>query len=113
VTAEDLASVLLRFKNGSRGCFSVGQVLPGHKNDLLLEVNGSKLSLKWLQEYQNDLWIGHHRQANEVLAKDPSLILDKARPLRPSARRPSGVVDGRIFQCRRDAYHWIREKGRP
>jgi predicted dehydrogenase len=42
VQSEDLASVLLRFENGAKGCFSVGQVLPGHKNDLVLEVNGSK-----------------------------------------------------------------------
>jgi Predicted dehydrogenases and related proteins len=40
VTTEDLASVLLRFDNGARGCLRVGQVLPGHKNDLQLEVNG-------------------------------------------------------------------------
>ena len=53
VDAEDLASVLLRFDNGARGCFSVGQVLPGHKNDLELEVNGRALSLKWRQEQQN------------------------------------------------------------
>ena len=34
IQSEDLASVLLRFENGAKGCFSVGQVLPGHKNDL-------------------------------------------------------------------------------
>lgn len=113
VAAEDLASVLLRFNNGARGCFSVGQVLHGHKNDLLLEVNGKKLSLKWLQEYQNDLWIGHHRQANEVLAKDPSLILPQARHY---AHLPGGHQESwtdAFFNVMRDAYHWIREKGRP
>ena len=41
---EDLASVLLRFENGAKGCFSVGQVCAGHKNDLWLEVNGRKES---------------------------------------------------------------------
>jgi len=50
VNAEDLASVLLRFENGAKGCFSVGQVLPGHKNDLQLELNGRGSSLKWKQE---------------------------------------------------------------
>ena len=47
VQSEDLASVLLRFENGAKGCFSLGQVLPGHKNDLELEVNGRACSLKW------------------------------------------------------------------
>ncbi len=113
VTAEDLASVLLRFTNGTKGCFSVGQVLPGHKNDLSLEVNGRKLSLKWLQERQNDLWIGHHRQANEVLAKDPSLMLEATRDY---AHLPGGHQEGwtdAFFNVIRDAYHWVREKGRP
>src|SRR5277367_4491374 len=60
VQSEDLASVLLRFENGAKGCFSVGQVLPGHKNDLELEVNGLACSLKWRQEEQNELWLGYH-----------------------------------------------------
>jgi predicted dehydrogenase len=113
VTSEDLGSVLLRFTNGTKGCFSVGQVLPGHKNDLLLEVNGRKLSLRWLQEYQNDLWIGHHRQANEVLAKDPSLMLPQTRGY---AHLPGGHQESwtdAFFNVIRDAYHWIREKGKP
>lgn len=58
ITSEDLATVLLRFENGAKGCFSVGQVLPGHKNDLQLELNGAACSLKWKQEEQNELWIG-------------------------------------------------------
>ena len=113
VNSEDLGSVLLRFTNGSKGCFSVGQVLPGHKNDLQLEVCGRKLSLKWLQEEQNDLWIGHHRQANEVLDKDPSLMLPETRQY---AHLPGGHQESwtdAFFNVVRDAYHWVRERGRP
>ena len=33
IKVEDLASVLLRFDNGAKGSFSVGQVCAGHKND--------------------------------------------------------------------------------
>src|SRR5215217_5989602 len=74
IKVEDLASVLLRFDNGAKGCFSVGQVCAGHKNDLELEICGSKNSLKWRQEHQNELWVGHRDTANEILQKDPSLI---------------------------------------
>ena len=35
IKVEDLASVLLRFDNGAKGAFSVGQVCAGHKNDLV------------------------------------------------------------------------------
>lgn len=80
IRVEDLASVLLRFDNGAKGSFSVGQVCPGHKNDLVLEVCGSKAGLKWRQEQQNELWIGHRERANELLHKDPSLINAAARP---------------------------------
>ena len=74
IKVEDLASVLLKFDNGAKGCFTVAQICSGHKNDLRLEVCGSKASLRWDQEDQNNLWIGHRGRANEVLAKDPSLL---------------------------------------
>jgi predicted dehydrogenase len=74
ITVEDLASVLVRFDNGAKGSFSVGQVCAGHKNDLEIEICGTKASLKWKQEEQNELWIGHRDKANEVLQKDPSLL---------------------------------------
>jgi predicted dehydrogenase len=79
VRVEDLASVLLRFDNGARGAFSVGQVCGGHKNDLTFEVCGARASLRWRQEDQNELWVGHRDKANEVLQKDPSLLDPDAR----------------------------------
>jgi predicted dehydrogenase len=80
VTVEDLASVLVRFDNGAKGSFSVGQVCGGHKNDLVIEVCGATASVGWRQEQQNELWLGHRDRANEVLQKDPSLIDETARP---------------------------------
>jgi predicted dehydrogenase len=74
ISAEDLATVLLRFEGGAKGCVSVGQVCAGHKNDLWFEVNGKKTSLRWKQEHQNELWMGERHQANRVLPKDPSLL---------------------------------------
>ncbi len=74
VKVEDLCSVLVRFENGAKGAFSVGQVCAGHKNDLILEVNGAEASLRWHQEQQNELWIGHRRTGNMILQKDPSLM---------------------------------------
>ena len=79
ITVEDLASVLVRFDNGAKGSFSVGQVCAGHKNDLELEICGTKASLKWKQEEQNVLWIGHRDGPNQVLQKDPSLLDAAAR----------------------------------
>ena len=113
VGAEDLASVLLRFENGTKGCFSVGQVLPGHKNDVVLEVNGRALSLKWKQERQNELWIGRHDKPNEMMAKDPGLVLPEVLPYihLPGGHQESWADAFRNLMA--DAYAWIRAGGRP
>ena len=79
VSSEDLASILVRFDNGAKGCVSVGQVCAGHKNGLWFEVNGRQASVRWDQERQNELWIGRRDTANAVLAKDPSLLSAGAR----------------------------------
>ena len=47
----------------------MGQVCAGHKNDLILEVCGSKASMRWREEHQNELWIGNREKANEILQK--------------------------------------------
>ena len=79
ISSEDLATILVRFDDGAKGCVSVGQVCAGHKNGLWFEVNGRTASVRWLQERQNELWIGHRDRANAVLAKDPSLLGPVAR----------------------------------
>ena len=113
VQSEDLASVLLRFENGAKGCFSVGQVLPGHKNDLQLELNGRACSLKWKQEEQNELWIGRHNQPNGVMAKDPALVSpDVLRYTHLPGGHQESWADA-FFNLIRDAYGWIREGASP
>jgi predicted dehydrogenase len=107
ITSEDLATVLLRFDNGARGVFSVGQVCAGHKNGLELEVNGRTSSLRWIQERQNELWIGKRHEANAVLAKDPSLLSAAAARY---ARLPGGHQEGwadAFHNLVRDIYDWI------
>jgi predicted dehydrogenase len=113
VTSEDLASVLLRFANGAKGCFSVGQVAPGHKNDLQIEFNGRAGSLRWLQERQNELWVGHHDQPNATMVKDPASLLPAARAY---AHLPAGHQEAwsdAFCNVIGDIYTWILtgEKG--
>jgi predicted dehydrogenase len=113
VQVEDLASVLVRFENGAKGCFTAGQVCAGHKNDLVLEVCGSKASLCWRQEHQNELWIGHRDKANEVLQKDPSLIETEVRGY---AHLPGGHQEAwadAFCNLMRDIYGYIAEGKQP
>lgn len=111
--SEDLATVLLRFDNGSKGTFSVGQILPGHKNDLQLEVNGLKCSLKWRQEVQNELWIGRHDQPNAIMAKDPSLVSPAvSRYVHLPGGHQESWADA-FCNVIRDGYDWIRQGASP
>ncbi len=113
VKVEDLASVLLRFDNGAKGAFSVGQVCSGHKNDLQLEVCGSTASMRWHQEQQNELWIGRRDKANEVLAKDPSLLYPEAARY---AHLPGGHQEAwadAFANLMRDIYGFIEAGKKP
>jgi predicted dehydrogenase len=107
IAVEDLASVLLRFDNGAKGSFSAGQVCPGHKNDLVLEICGTAASVLWRQEHQNELWIGRRDRANEILQKDPSLIQPDVRGY---ARLPGGHQEAwadAFCNVMRDIYGFI------
>jgi predicted dehydrogenase len=113
IKVEDLASVLLRFDNGAKGAFSVGQVCAGHKNDLILEICGSKSSLRWRQEHQNELWLGHRDKANEILQKDPSLMDAEVRGY---AHLPGGHQESwtdAFCNLMRDIYGFIAEGKKP
>lgn len=74
INTEDHANVLLKFDNGNRGCITVSQVSAGRKNQLKLEISGSKQTFAWNSEVPNELWLGNRSSANQVLMRDPSLV---------------------------------------
>jgi predicted dehydrogenase len=113
ISSEDLAMVLVRFDGGARGAVSVGQVCAGHKNGLWFEINGRRASVRWLQERQNELWIGRREAPNAVLAKDPSLLAPIARGY---THLPGGHQEGwsdAFFNVLRDVYGVIASGRRP
>lgn len=78
INTEDHANVLLRFDNGNRGSITVSQVSAGRKNQLKLEIAGSKKTFAWNSEAPNELWIGNRDGYNEVMMRDPSLAYPEA-----------------------------------
>jgi predicted dehydrogenase len=113
VRSEDLATVLLRFSGGTKGCLSVGQVCAGHKNDLWFELNGRTGSLRWTQERQNELWVGRRQAANAVLPKDPGLLLPGAARY---AHLPGGHQEAwadAFCNVLRDIYTFVAEGHHP
>lgn len=79
ITTEDHANVLLRFDNGNRGVITVSQVSAGRKNQMKLEIAGSKQTFAFNSETPNELWIGNRDAANAHLLRDPSLAHPEAR----------------------------------
>lgn len=107
IRTEDYASVLLRFRGGGSGCFTVSQVAAGRKNCLRFEISGSRSALAWNSEEPNDLWIGHRDQPNELLVRDPALLHESARQF---ASYPGGHAEGfpdTFKQLFRDVYAFI------
>ena len=91
IDTEDYGSVLLHFRGGARGVFTVSQVMAGRKNGLRFEIAGSKGSLAWDSERPNELWIGHREVPNELLIRDPALLRAEVRRF---ANYPGGHNEG-------------------
>lgn len=91
IDTEDYGSVLLRFRGGAAGAFTVSQVTAGRKNCLRFEIAGSKGSLAWDSERPNEMWLGHRDRPNELLIRDPSLLQSEVRPY---ANYPGGHNEG-------------------
>jgi predicted dehydrogenase len=108
VATEDLGSILLRFRGGTRGSLFVSQATAGRKNCLRYEIAGANAALAWNSEAPNELWIGRRDRPNEILVKDPSLLSDAARSF---TSYPGGHNEGypdTFKQCFRAFYDYIR-----
>ncbi|MDO4572079.1 MAG: Gfo/Idh/MocA family oxidoreductase [Clostridia bacterium] len=91
IGTEDYCTVLFRFDNGAHGCCTISQVFAGRKNQILLDIAGSKCSLHWDSEDSNELWIGRRDGFNRKAAKDPSILSPMAAA---AISYPGGHVEG-------------------
>jgi predicted dehydrogenase len=91
IGTEDYGSVLLHFRGGAAGVFTVSQVTAGRKNCIRYEIAGARGALAWDSERPNELWLGHRDKANEVLLRDPALLHAGVRRF---ANYPGGHNEG-------------------
>jgi predicted dehydrogenase len=91
VTTEDYCGAIFRMGDRTRGAMTVSQVSAGRKNRLSIEVYGTKSAAAWDQEKPNELWIGNRNTNNQLLVKDPSLLLPGAQSY---AELPGGHAEG-------------------
>jgi predicted dehydrogenase len=107
ITTDDYASILLHFDGSARGVVTVSQISAGRKTRLWFEVDGSEGSLAWNSESPNTLWIGHRREPNQELIKDPSLMSPETRGY---AAYPGGHPEGypdTFVQLFKDFYAYL------
>jgi predicted dehydrogenase len=91
ISTEDYSGAIFRMGERTRGSMTVSQVSAGRKNQLRIEVYGTKSAAAWDQEKPNELWIGNRNTNNQLLLKDPSLLLPGAQAY---AEQPGGHAEG-------------------
>jgi len=91
VTTEDFGAVVFRLGNSARGAMTASQVSAGRKNGLSIELYGTKASVAWNQERPDELWIGNRNTPNQIIIKDPALLLPQAAKY---ADLPGGHSEG-------------------
>ena len=72
VTTEDQASLWVEYAGGVQASFELSQVAPGHKNDLELEVLGTRASARWCQERPEEIELASRENTRTVRLKDPA-----------------------------------------
>lgn len=91
VTTEDFGAVVFRLGDSARGAMTASQVSAGRKNGLSVEIYGTKSSVTWNQERPDELWIGNRNTPNQIIIKDPALLLPQAAKY---ADLPGGHSEG-------------------
>jgi predicted dehydrogenase len=88
---EDYAALLLRFEDRAAGSVVISAGAGGRKNQLLLEVEGSRAGMSWDQEEPNAMLLRPGDGPARRVVKDPLALNLSARPL---AHYPAGHAEG-------------------
>jgi predicted dehydrogenase len=91
MSTEDLAHILVRFRDGARGSCVISQVAAGRKNAIGIEIGGSRGSLAWRGEQPEELWLGHRDEPNGTLLRNPALM---AASSASTTQLPAGHAEG-------------------
>jgi predicted dehydrogenase len=72
VLTEDQASLWADYAGGLRATFELSQVAAGHKNDLEIELFGTRASARWRQETPEEIVLGSRRDERVIVLKPPA-----------------------------------------
>ena len=86
---DDYGTAVIRYKNGALGTVTASQISHGRENDVEIEIDGTKGSLKWRQENPNEMIVRENGRPHQIYTRDPN-----ASYMNPSGanacRLPSG-----------------------
>ncbi|KAA5543210.1 Gfo/Idh/MocA family oxidoreductase [Roseiconus nitratireducens] len=69
---DDYGTAVVRYDNGGLGTVTASQISHGRENDLEIEIDGTKGSLKWRQENPNELIYRQNGKAHQIYTRDPN-----------------------------------------
>ncbi len=69
---DDYGTAVVRYENGGLGTVTASQISHGRENDLEIEIDGTKGSLRWRQENPNELIYRQNGKAHQIYTRDPN-----------------------------------------
>ncbi|MEM6776822.1 MAG: Gfo/Idh/MocA family oxidoreductase [Planctomycetota bacterium] len=69
---DDYGTAVIRYQNGALGTVTASQISHGRENDLEIEIDGTKGSLRWRQENPNEMIVRQNGKAHQIYTRDPN-----------------------------------------
>ena len=69
---NDYGTAMIKYENGGLGTVTASQISHGRENDLFIEIDGTKGSLKWCQENPNEMIVRQNGQPHKIYTRDPN-----------------------------------------
>jgi predicted dehydrogenase len=86
---DDYGTAVIRYDNGALGTVTASQISHGRENDLEIEIDGTKGSLRWRQENPNEMIVRQNGQPHKIYTRDPNASFMNASGA-GACRLPSG-----------------------
>ncbi|TWU54460.1 Glucose--fructose oxidoreductase precursor [Rubripirellula tenax] len=69
---DDYGTAVIRYQNGALGTCTASQISHGRENDVEVEIDGTKGSLKWRQENPNEMIFRQNGKPHQIYTRDPN-----------------------------------------
>lgn len=99
---DDYGTAVIRYENGALGTVTASQISHGRENDLEIEIDGTKGSLRWRQENPNEMVFRQNGKAHQIYTRDPNAAY-MGQPGAAACRIPAGHPEG-FFECFANVY---------